>query len=306
VDLPTGDVVEYLVDGGNRRVGKLVNGVLVKRWLWKDQLRIAAELDGSGTVVSQFVYGDRTGTTPELVIQNGTVYRVVSDHLGSVRALVNLSDANDVPVLLEYDAFGGVSGTGVGVVPQGFAGGLYDQDTGWVRFGMRDYDPMLGRWASKDPLLLRGDGPNVFGYVLGDPINLLDPTGACIPCALPFVEPALAAAAAGVLAAAAWLGWEIGSEIDKASSEPASCEDDDSTPDDNVKRRCFSSIHGAGVTRSASYWASYWRVKCTWWSRASRPTRRPHPGSQQASGSPLNAASSGVRTGARRCVDGTV
>jgi hypothetical protein len=68
----------------------------------------------------------------------------------------------------------------------------------------------------------------------------------------------------------------------------------------------FSSIHGAGVTRSASYWASYWRVKCTWWSRASRPTRRPHPGSQQASGSPLNAASSGVRTGARRCVDGTV
>jgi hypothetical protein len=57
----------------------------------------------------------------------------------------------------------------------------------------------------------------------------------------------------------------------------------------------FSSIHGAGVTRSASYWASYWRVKCTWWSRASRPTRRPHPGSQQASGSPLNAPSSGVR-----------
>jgi hypothetical protein len=47
VDLPTGDVIEYLVDGCNRRVGKLVNGALVKQWLWKDRLRIAAELDVS-------------------------------------------------------------------------------------------------------------------------------------------------------------------------------------------------------------------------------------------------------------------
>ncbi len=37
VDLPGGDVVEYLVDGRNRRVGKKRNGVLVKQWLYGDQ-----------------------------------------------------------------------------------------------------------------------------------------------------------------------------------------------------------------------------------------------------------------------------
>ncbi len=111
VDLPNGDVIEYLMDGRNRRVGKRVNGVLVKQWLWADQLRIAAELDGSGNLVSRFVYGKKP-TTPELVIQGSTVYRVISDHLGSVRALVNIDDPGDVPVRLDYEAFGSVSGTG--------------------------------------------------------------------------------------------------------------------------------------------------------------------------------------------------
>ena len=87
VDLPNGDIIEYLVDGRNRRVGKRVNGVLAQQWLWADQLRIAAELDGAGNLVSRFVYGEKA-TTPELVIRGSAVYRVISDHLGSVRALV--------------------------------------------------------------------------------------------------------------------------------------------------------------------------------------------------------------------------
>ncbi len=175
VDLPNGDVIEYLMDGRNRRVGKRVNGVLVKQWLWADQLKIAAELDGSGNLVSRFVYGKKP-TTPELVIQGSTVYRVISDHLGSVRALVNIDDPNDVPVRLDYEAFGSVSGTGVGVIPQGFTGGLYDADTGLVRFGARDYDPRVGRWVSKDPKRFAG-GANIFLYVDDDPVNRTDPAG---------------------------------------------------------------------------------------------------------------------------------
>jgi uncharacterized protein RhaS with RHS repeats len=74
---------------------------------------------------------------------------------------------------------------------------------------MRDYEPMLGRWASKDPLLLRGDGPNVFGYVLGDPINLLDPTGECAICLA-----ALAVAAAAATATAIALVWVLNRDDD--------------------------------------------------------------------------------------------
>jgi len=59
----------------------------------------------------------------------------------------------------------------------GFAGGPYDQDTGLVRFGARDYDPRVGRWTAKDPIRFGGDGPNLYGYVLADPVNGVDPSG---------------------------------------------------------------------------------------------------------------------------------
>jgi RHS repeat-associated protein len=60
--------------------------------------------------------------------------------------------------------------------PFGFAGGLYDADTGLTRFGARDYDAQTGRWTTKDPIRF-GGGTNFYGYVLNDPVNLVDPAG---------------------------------------------------------------------------------------------------------------------------------
>ncbi|MBX3131692.1 MAG: RHS repeat-associated core domain-containing protein [Polyangiaceae bacterium] len=59
----------------------------------------------------------------------------------------------------------------------GFAGGVYDSETGLVRFGARDYDARVGRWTGKDPVRFEGDGPNLYPYVLGDPVNFIDITG---------------------------------------------------------------------------------------------------------------------------------
>jgi RHS repeat-associated protein len=61
--------------------------------------------------------------------------------------------------------------------PFGFAGGLYDRDTGLVRFGARDYDPQTGRWTAKDPVRFAGGDENLFIYSGDDPINLVDPSG---------------------------------------------------------------------------------------------------------------------------------
>jgi RHS repeat-associated protein len=61
--------------------------------------------------------------------------------------------------------------------PFGFAGGLWDADTGLLHFGAREYDPETGRWLSKDPLLFGGGDTNLYAYVLNDPLNLIDPTG---------------------------------------------------------------------------------------------------------------------------------
>ncbi len=67
--------------------------------------------------------------------------------------------------------------TNPGFQPFGFAGGLYDPDTGLVRFGARDYDPATGRWTAKDPILFGGGDANLYAYVGNDPVNFIDPSG---------------------------------------------------------------------------------------------------------------------------------
>jgi RHS repeat-associated protein len=104
-------------------------------------------------------------------------YRIISDHLGSPRSVVNATTSQIIQQV-DYDEFGIVlSDTNPGFQPFGFAGGLYDPLTGLVRFGARDYDAEIGRWTAKDPILFSGGDPNLYGYVLSDPVNLLDPSG---------------------------------------------------------------------------------------------------------------------------------
>jgi RHS repeat-associated protein len=81
--------------------------------------------------------------------------------------------------LIEYDSFGNVitdSDPTINV-PFGFAGGLHDRDTGLVRFGYRDYDPDTGRWTAKDPIFFAGGDTDLYGYVLNNPVNFIDPLG---------------------------------------------------------------------------------------------------------------------------------
>ncbi len=175
VALP-GKTIEYVVDGRNRRIGKKVNGTLVQGFLYQGSLKPVAELDGNGNLVARFVYGSK-GNVPDYLVKEGKTYRIISDHLGSPRWVVDDSDGSVVQ-RLEYDAFGNVTGdTNPNFQPFGFAGGLYDVDTQWVRFGARDYDAESGRWTSKDPIGFGGGDSNLFGYVLGEPVNWSDPSG---------------------------------------------------------------------------------------------------------------------------------
>jgi len=83
---------------------------------------------------------------------------------------------------MDYDAFGRVLlDTNPGFQPFGFAGGLYDPDTGLTRFGARDYDADAGRWTAKDPIGFRGGDTNLYAYVSNDPVNWKDPSGRVVP-----------------------------------------------------------------------------------------------------------------------------
>ena len=54
---------------------------------------------------------------------------------------------------------------------------MYDSATGLTRFGARDYDAETGRWTAKDPILFAGGDVSLYGYVAGDPVNGVDPSG---------------------------------------------------------------------------------------------------------------------------------
>jgi len=127
-------------------------------------------------VVSRFVYGTKANV-PDYMEKGGQTYRILSDHLGSVRLVVDASTGT-VAQRLDYDEFGVVlMDTAPGFQPFGFAGGIYDHQTKLVRFGVRDYDAEVGRWTSKDPILFDGGDSNLYGYVLSDPVNGVDPEG---------------------------------------------------------------------------------------------------------------------------------
>jgi RHS repeat-associated protein len=168
--------IEYVVDGQHRRVGKKVNGSFVAGWLYGDQLRVVAELDSTGAVVSRFVYGSRD-SSPDYLERDGMMFRLLADRVGSPRLIVN-AFTGAVVQRIDYDEFGRVvADTNPGFQPFGFAGGLYDRDTGFVRFGSRDYDPQTGRWTTKDQIGFESGHGNLYGYATSDPINFIDRDG---------------------------------------------------------------------------------------------------------------------------------
>ncbi len=181
VALPNGTVIDYLIDPQGRRVGKKVDGVRQTAWLYQDDLRPAARLDGQGRLEQLYVYGDQPNVPAYLIAiapdGTQTPYRLITDHLGSVRLVVDAKSCQ-IAQRIDYDVWGNVlHDSHPGFQPFGFAGGLYDPDTGLIRFGARDYDPETGRWTAKDPILFQGGDANLYGYVLQDPVNWIDPSG---------------------------------------------------------------------------------------------------------------------------------
>ncbi len=174
-----GNVIQYVIDGQNRRIAKRVNGRITDKWLYArlarreseraGQLTPIAELDSADNVIARFSGG--------YLNKRDTIYQIITDHLGSPRLVVDVATGTVVQ-RMDYDEFGNVTyDSNPGFQPFGFAGGLYDPETKLVRFGARDYDAETGRWMNRDPLLFGGGVSNLYEYCVNNPVNIADLNG---------------------------------------------------------------------------------------------------------------------------------
>jgi RHS repeat-associated protein len=99
------------------------------------------------------------------------------NQVGTVQAVI---DGNGALVSsTRYDAWGNPSTAPVGaagVLPLGFAGLYYHQQSGLHFAEHRMYDPSSMRWLNRDPIEEQG-GLNLYAYAGGNPVRFDDPSG---------------------------------------------------------------------------------------------------------------------------------
>ena len=165
----SGGVARYEYDASGLRVSKAVDGTKTEYVL--DGNRVLEEWR-NGTRVRRYLYAG--GDVPFRSTGGGPLHYFHQDGLGSVVALSTGGSS-----LVEGYAYGPygepVSASAVGN-PFRYTGREYDAETGLYYYRARHYDPSIGRFLQPDPLGY-GDGLNVYAYVGGNPINLIDPLG---------------------------------------------------------------------------------------------------------------------------------
>ena len=112
---------------------------------------------------------------------NSAGYFYTRDHLGSLREVTDTTGA--IRAQYAYDAWGNRSANQITSNPVeadfGFTGHYQHIASGLTLAPYRAYDPMIGRWISRDPLdnAEMKQGPNLYAYVGNRPINRIDPKG---------------------------------------------------------------------------------------------------------------------------------
>ena len=190
IGLPSGMTVQYEYGSGLMPVRVLEDREPVYEYAWQDDTRLRQCIDIRNGLTYDFSYGK--GRVPQSVHVQAPAHvlrsilgtdasslrlRVWVDQVGSIRVLG--TEDGRVLKALDYDAFGNVTHETRTQwhFPLGFACGLNDVYTGFVRFGYRDYDPQVGRFTAKDPIGYTGGDNDLWDYCVDDPVGNLDPKG---------------------------------------------------------------------------------------------------------------------------------
>ena len=168
----------------NVSYGYLPNGDRISRandtetiYYLHDRDNVIAVLDTSGNPIETFLHGKGVDEPVAMSYSKGT-HAFVQDGLGSTVSLVDVL-GQSVPVPYVYDAWGNLEacyGDQTMNNPYLFTGREYDWQTGVYYYRARSYDANLGRFLQPDPAGMV-DGPNMYAYCGGDPVNNKDPGG---------------------------------------------------------------------------------------------------------------------------------
>lgn len=176
--LPSGaGTVRYRYDGFGRRIMRISPLEEVTYYMYNDPGQIHLVTDIYMPTGKHMRFRHDPNGRLAVIHYDNVDYIVVTTHVGTPLAVVEESSGT-VVLARTYDAYGHLqSETGTFDLPIGFAGGIADEATGLVNFFRRDYDPVVGRFCAKDPLVFGGGSPNLFAYVFNDPVNFKDPLG---------------------------------------------------------------------------------------------------------------------------------
>ena len=167
----------YAYDALGRRVSTTTLEGTV-RHVYDDNWLCLADIDESGNVLRSYVWGDGIDNLFAVKI-GGNVYHPLTDIQGTVWGYVD--SQNNIVARWTYDAWGNVLSESCAVpslvfVRYRFQGREWSAVTGLINFRYRWYDPVTGRWISKDPIGLSG-GLNLYLLSENSPINTCDPIG---------------------------------------------------------------------------------------------------------------------------------
>ncbi|WP_240746430.1 RHS repeat domain-containing protein [Desulfuromonas acetexigens] len=135
--------------------------------------------DGTATTTSHYVHGPGIDE-PLAMVVNGQSSYYHADGLGSIVALTDA--AKNVIQRYGYDSFGMVTAEN----PEfgnfyAFTGREWDRELGLYYYRARYYDPMEGRFISRDPIGFAGGDVNIYAYVQNQPVDFSDPYGLLNP-----------------------------------------------------------------------------------------------------------------------------
>ena len=134
----------------------------------------------AGTTTRHFCYLDGGAIyMSEGSNTSGTVYYPVTDHLGSITKLVDLS--GNIVFRASYDAWGKQTITTNTInFHRGYTGHEMLPEFGLINMNGRLYDPLLGRFLSPDNYVQMPDFSqsfNRYSYCLNNPLKYTDPSG---------------------------------------------------------------------------------------------------------------------------------